>query len=98
VVFVGGLLYLRHPWQTIPNYSHFHTPDHALSSLSGVFSGVLHFEPPGIIQLGLVLLIATPVARVTLCVFGFARQRDLLYVAISTAVLIILSCSLGGAH
>jgi uncharacterized membrane protein len=97
VVFIGALLYLRHPWQTIPSYSHFHAPDHALSSLSGVFSGVLHFQPAGIMQLGLILLIATPVARVVLCVVGFARQRDMLYVAISTAVLIILASSLAGS-
>jgi uncharacterized membrane protein len=97
VVFIGGLIYLRHPWQTIPSYSHFHAPDHALSSLSGVFRSAVKFQARGIMQLGLILLIATPVARVVLCVVGFARQRDRLYVFISTAVLIILFCSLASS-
>ena len=42
------------------------------------------------IQLGLLLLIATPVVRVILCVIGFARQHNILYVAVSTVVLVIL--------
>src|SRR6202034_3783611 len=33
-----------------------------------------------IIQLGLLLLIATPVLRVAFSIFAFARQRDLVYV------------------
>jgi uncharacterized membrane protein len=48
----------------------------------------------GIIQLGLLLLIATPVARVAISVVAFAVQRDRLYVAITLLVLAILLCSL----
>ena len=46
------------------------------------------------IQFGLLLLIATPVARVVLCVIGFARQRDRLYVVVSSVVLLVLIYSL----
>ncbi len=46
------------------------------------------------IQLGILLLIATPVVRVVFCVVGFARQRDRLYVAVRTLVLAILIYSL----
>jgi uncharacterized membrane protein len=93
VVSIGGALYLWHPRRTSPDYSHFHA-DAALSSIASIFRGAFHLAPQGIIQLGLLLLIATPVARVVFCVVGFARQRDRLYVAISATVLAILLYSL----
>ena len=48
----------------------------------------------GLVQLGLLLLIATPIARVVFSVIGFARQRDWLYVLITLTVLTLLTCSL----
>jgi uncharacterized membrane protein len=44
----------------------------------------------GIIQLGLLLLIATPIARVAFAAYGFARQRDWMYVGIAAFVLSVL--------
>jgi uncharacterized membrane protein len=93
VVFLGGLLSLRHPRRAVPDYLHFH-PDAALSTIASIVRGAFHLDPPSIIQLGLLLLIATPVVRVIFCVVGFARQRDRLYVAISATVLAILLFSL----
>ena len=43
-----------------------------------------------LIQLGLLLLIATPVARVAFSVFAFERQRDWTYVGITLFVLAVL--------
>jgi uncharacterized membrane protein len=93
IVFLGGLLSLRHPRRPVPDYLHFHA-DAALSSIASIFRGAFHLDPPSITQLGLLLLIATPVARVLFCVVGFARQRDRLYVVISATVLAILLFSL----
>jgi uncharacterized membrane protein len=94
VVLAGGVLYLKHPWQPIPDYSHFHAGNESLRSIGGVFHGAFHLEPRHIIQLGLLLLIATPVARVVYCVIGFARQRNRLYVGVSATVLAVLLYSL----
>jgi uncharacterized membrane protein len=94
VVLAGGLLYLRHPWLKIPDYSHFHAVVNSLCTVTGIVGGAIHLQPRSIIQLGLVLLIATPVARVIFCVAGFARQRNLLYVVVSSVVLIVLIFSL----
>jgi uncharacterized membrane protein len=94
VVFAGGVLSLRRPWSASPDYSHFHAVNQALRSISGIFHGAVRLDPRSIIQIGLVILIATPVARVVLCVIGFARQRSALYVAISSIVLGILVYSL----
>jgi uncharacterized membrane protein len=93
VVLAGGLLSLRHPWSAIPDYSHFHA-NPTLQTFTGLSHGVRLLSPESIIQLGLILLIATPVARVIFCLVGFARQRDPLYVAISSIVLAILLYSL----
>lgn len=43
-----------------------------------------------IVMLGLLLLIATPVARVALSIVAFALERDRLYVTITAAVLMLL--------
>ena len=43
-----------------------------------------------LIQLGLLLLIATPVLRVAFSIFAFARQRDLIYVLLPIIVLLVL--------
>jgi len=94
VVFAGGVLSLRHPWSPAPNYSHFQAAGRSLSSVSGIFRGLVQLQPRSMIQFGLVLLIATPVARVVLCVIGFARQRDRLYVVVSSVVLLVLIYSL----
>jgi uncharacterized membrane protein len=47
-----------------------------------------------IIQLGLLLLIATPVARVAFSAVAFAIEHDYMYVVITLIVLAILSYSL----
>lgn len=97
LVLAGGVLLLRHPGATIPDYGHFHAGDRSLSTLSGIVRGVFRLSAASIVQLGLILLIATPVARVVFCVVGFARQRSLLYVFVSSVVLLVLLFSLGSS-
>jgi uncharacterized membrane protein len=50
----------------------------------------------GLMQLGLLVLVATPVARVAFAVFAFARQRDHVYLTVSMIVLAVLVYSLVG--
>ena len=94
IVFLGGLLYLRKPWGAAPDYSHFVAERESLPGIVGVLQGVTHLKAESIIQLGILLLIATPITRVVFCVAGFARQKDRLYVLISTTVLVILIYSM----
>jgi len=93
VVFAGGILYLRSRSNT-PDYSHFHAASESLRTIAGVLHGVARFDAASIIQLGILLLIATPVVRVVLCVAGFSRQRNRLYMGVSALVLAILTYSL----
>ena len=55
------------------------------------------FHGQAIIQFGLLLLIATPVARVAFAAIGFAMERDYLYVVITLIVLVVLLYSLFGS-
>jgi uncharacterized membrane protein len=94
VVVFGGLIYLRNPLISTPDYSHFYPSPSSLRTLAGVLHGVSRLDAKSVIQLGILLLIATPVGRVIFCIVGFSRQRDGLYIGISTTVLIILAYSL----
>jgi uncharacterized membrane protein len=93
VVFVGGILYFLHPGPRL-GYRNFRGAAGALSNPAVILHGALAGDSRSIIELGLLLLIATPVARVVFAVIGFLFERDWLYVAISLAVLTILFYSL----
>jgi uncharacterized membrane protein len=58
--------------------------------MNGVLSDSMQLHGRGIIQLGLLLLIATPIARVASAAYGFARQRDWMYVSIAAFVFSVL--------
>lgn len=94
VVMVGGALYLRQDAHARPDYHEFHGVASSLKSISGVVSGAAHLDPVSVIQLGLLLLIATPVARVIFAVGAFALERDWLYVGLTIVVLAVLLYSL----
>ncbi len=69
----------------------------AFRTLGGVVVDAAHADPRGIMQLGVLLLVATPVARVALCLVEFARAKDRLYVGVTLLVLAALSWGLFGA-
>ena len=94
IVFLGGIIYLRQPLTKAPDYSHFLAERESLPNLVQVLQGAAHLNAGSIIQVGILLLIATPITRVVFCIAGFARQKDRLYVLISSSVLIILIYSL----
>jgi uncharacterized membrane protein len=99
VVLTGGILYLaRHGYAPRNDYSRFHGEPPQFTSLSGVVRGAKTLEPRSIIMLGLLILIATPVARVVMCIVGFLMERDRLYVAVSSVVLVILLYSVFFHH
>lgn len=62
----------------------------ATTDYSNLLGRLATLEPTAIVQLGLLALLATPVARVATSVVGFASERDGLYTAITIAVLAIL--------
>jgi uncharacterized membrane protein len=97
VISLGGILYLARHGHATADYRTFQGELSPLRTLTGIFHDALHLSGRAIIQLGLLLLIATPIARVIFSAITFARQRDYLYVAFTLVVLAVLTCSLLGA-
>jgi uncharacterized membrane protein len=94
VVLTGGFVYLSRHWAAPAEYAVFKGEPSDLSTLGGIVSDAARLQGRGIIQLGLLILIGTPVARVILALFAFAWQGDRTYVAITMLVLAILLFSL----
>jgi uncharacterized membrane protein len=94
VVLFGGILYLARHGHEIPNYTTFHGEPESLKNPAEIFRGVMGGSARAIIQLGLLLLIATPVARVLFSAIAFAIEHDAMYVVITLIVLAILLYSL----
>ena len=94
VVLIGGVLYLHQETGLRPDYSHFTGVVERLRSPAEIGTNALHGRAGSIIQLGLLLLIATPIARVALAAVGFFLERDHLYVWVSLIVLAVLLYSL----
>lgn len=90
VVLLGGSIYLVRHGLAAPQYHVFMGEPSDLRTMAGIVRDALTLRGRGIIQLGLLLLIATPIARVAFSVAAFAVQRDRLYVAITLIVLAIL--------
>ena len=98
VVLFGGSIYLVRHGLAAPHYSVFVGEPADLRTVSGIVRDALALRGRGLIQLGLLLLIATPVARVAFSVAAFAMQRDRLYVVVALIVLAVLMYSLTGGH
>jgi uncharacterized membrane protein len=94
----GGIWYLWQSGAETPQYGVFRGEPETLRSISGIVRGAAALDPKCWIQLGLLLLIATPVARVLFSIAAFAAQRDRTYVAVTALVAAILLFSLLGEH
>ncbi|HXJ95837.1 MAG TPA: DUF1634 domain-containing protein [Terriglobia bacterium] len=93
VVMLGGIVYLARHGGEVPNYHRFQGSYH---SVRGILRDVLAGRGRGLIQLGILMLIATPVARVALSLIAFLRHRDFLYTLFTLIVLAVLVLSLLG--
>jgi uncharacterized membrane protein len=94
IVFVGGALYLAQHHADPAQFHTFVAGGADTRSLSGIVRAVAHGNSTAIIQIGLLLLILTPIARVAFAMVGFFLERDRLYTAVSFIVLVILVFSL----
>jgi hypothetical protein len=101
---IGGVYYLmEHGLDPVPDYRHFDVASAAAqtnyTTLGGLWQGILHGDAASCVQVGVIVLILTPIARVVLSLFDFIVEQDWLYVSITAIVLaVIISNSLGGVH
>jgi uncharacterized membrane protein len=96
VVALGGVLFLARHGNAMPQYHFFQGEPVELRAVGAIFHDALRLDGRAVIQFGLLLLIATPVARVLFSVVAFALERDRTYIVITLIVLAVLLYSLSG--
>jgi uncharacterized membrane protein len=100
VVLAGGIYFVvRHGGEPV-QYRQFHGAPVDDRIIGQIVRSAFGLRARSIIQLGVLLLIATPVLRVVVSLVGFALERDWHYVLITAIVLSILLYSLisGALH
>ncbi len=104
VLLVGGVVFLaRHAGEKQADcYRHLrrgpdrqaHPPNEELSRPASIYQAVRKGSGRALIQLALVLLIATPILRVAFTAAAFAWRRDFAYVLVPLIVLAVLLAGL----
>jgi uncharacterized membrane protein len=96
VVFVGAVIYLFRHGGSPASYRVFQGEPSELRQPGGIIHGAFAFSSRGIMQLGILLLIATPIFRVAFSVFAFLAEKDRMYVIFTLIVLCVLLYSVIG--
>lgn len=96
VMLLGGCIYLARHGMQAPDWQAFHGEPSDLRTIPGTLHEMTSLSGRGIMQLGVLLLIATPLIRVAFSVFAFFMQRDHLYTIVTLMVLGVLAYSLLG--
>ena len=94
LVLAGVFFFLLDHARQPVNYRNFVPHPLSIEHRQQLLSGISRGNAAAIIQVGILFLIATPVARVVFAVMAFLLERDWLYTAISLAVLGVLLFSL----
>jgi len=94
VVLTGAVIWLAEHGTEHADYRVFRGRSDGLTTVPAIVRDALALHSLGIIQLGLLLLILTPIVRVIFSAVGFAAERDWLYLAITISVLAVLLFSL----
>ncbi len=97
IAFIGGIIYLIRHGAGVPHYTEFIGAPENLRHMPGILKGVFSLSGQAIIQLGVVVLLATPILRIFFSAIAFALEKDYLYVGITLIVLgIIVFGMVGG--
>jgi uncharacterized membrane protein len=90
VVFIGAVLFLVRHRSEIPSYHIFKPDVFKYSDFRNLYNGIITFRSSSIMELGILLLIATPVLRVFFSIFAFSYKKDYTYVVFTVLVLLVL--------
>jgi uncharacterized membrane protein len=90
VAIAGAILVLIQHGSAAPAFTEFRAAPGHLTSIGGILRGVRDMRSESIVQLGIVLLIMTPMLRVAFTLVAFVLQRDRVYVVITSLVLALL--------
>lgn len=96
IAIIGGLWYLYQQGSGIPHYTSFNGEPAGYTTLTGIIEGLGKGSATEIIQLGVVILIATPILRIIFSLISFIVEKDRMYVMITLLVLTIILFSMFG--
>lgn len=96
VVVIGAVVFFVQHHNTLIGFQTFTGEPEGLSNVFAIITNAFHGNGLAIIQFGILLLIATPIARVFFSLAAFYIEGDHLYVGITLIVLCILIYSLSG--
>lgn len=106
ITLTGGLIYILQSSGNVPDYKpisghhdHFTGVASYLREFTSIIPKAIQLDGAAIIQLGVIVLIATPILRVAFSAVVFLIERDRLYVGITLLVLaIIIANMIFGLH
>lgn len=90
VVLIGAVFYLFRHGNEIPDYYSFVFNPFSVNDPIGLLKEVFDLKSLAIIKLGILLLVGTPILRVIISIIAFIYERDLMYVAFTLIVLVVL--------
>ncbi len=97
VVIAGAVFYLgTHPWSWV-DFRTFRGEPEELKTVHRIVRCAFSGQPRCIMQLGMLMLIATPVARVIFSAIAFTIEGDRMYLFFTLIVLAVLLYSLFGS-
>lgn len=94
IVLAGAVFYLLQHGKDAPMYKEFVGEPKRITELGNVWQTAMQGRGRSIIQLGLLVLMATPVARIVFSIIGYILEKDYLYIIITLIVLSVIVFSL----
>jgi uncharacterized membrane protein len=90
IITIGAAFYLFQHGTNIPNYRNFAGEPKRVTELHSIWVSAIQGRGRSIIQLGLLVLIATPIARIVFSIIGYFLERDYFYMILTLLVLGII--------
>lgn len=90
VVLAGGIVYLYRHGHQLPAYREFRGEPDKMRNPRLMWEAVMRGEGRPLIQLGLLILIATPIARIAFSTIGYLLEKDYLYTVLTAIVLLVI--------
>jgi uncharacterized membrane protein len=90
VVLAGGIVYLYRHGHQLPEYSQFSGEPDKYRKPGLMWQAMLRGEGRPLIMLGLLILIATPIARIAVSILGYLLEKDYLYTVLTVIVLLVI--------
>ena len=96
LILAGGILFvIQHPHETL-SFSKFSGQPERLRSIDTILNEALQFRSRSVIQLGVLVLLATPLLRVIFSFIEFLINRDWIFVMVTAIVICALFYSILG--